>query len=235
MNLPQSKGRIGQLPRRTFREQIVEVLRTSIIDGELAPGVQIVESDMARIFGVSRGPLREALGDLIKEGLLVTIPYTGTHVVDLSLDEMNEIFSLRTELEIFAFRQVWDKRDQTYFDELNARHERLLASIAEGDDHTSILEELSLHSHVYEACGHSLLLNMWNGLRGKLQLYWAAHHRAHGRRGPKAEGHMRYVELAQGPDIEPMIEEIRDHMVRGFSTTEAFLRNREAQKEPRPR
>ena len=227
MDMPAKKGGLGQLARRTFREQIVEALRTSIISGVLPPGAQIVESEMALTFGVSRGPLREALGDLIKEGLLVTVPYTGTHVVDLSLDEVNEIFSLRTELEIFAFRQVWENRDEAYFAELNARHDRLLASIASGDDESSIVDELGLHSHVYEACGHSLLLSVWNGLRGKLQLYWAAHHRAHGRRGPLPEGHKRYVELAQGDDLDAMIEEIRDHMVRGFSKTETFLRARE--------
>ncbi|MCR4267568.1 GntR family transcriptional regulator [Nitratireductor sp. ZSWI3] len=227
MTLAEPKTGFGQIPRRTFREQIVEVLRTSIISGKLAPGSQIVEAEMARTFGVSRGPLREALGDLIKEGLLVTVPYTGTHVVDLSLNEVNEIFSLRTELEIFAFRQIWDKRDQAYYDELNARHDRLLASIASGDDESSIVDELALHSHVYEASGHSLLLGVWNGLRGKLQLYWAAHHRAHGRRGPLPTGHTKYVEFAQGEDIDLMIEEIRDHMVRGFAKTEAFLRERE--------
>lgn len=227
MKLTETKPGIGLLARRTFREQIVDALRSSIISGELAPGSQIVESEMARIFGVSRGPLREALGDLIKEGLLITVPYTGTHVVDLSQDEVSEIFSLRTELEIFAFQQLWDKRDAAYFEELQRRHERLLASIAAGDDESSIGDELALHSHVYEACGHSLLLTVWNGLRGKLQLYWAAHHRAHGRRGPLPEGHVKYVELAQGQDLDLMIEEIRDHMVRGFSKTEAFLRHRD--------
>ena len=226
MALAESKAVFGQLPRRTFRGQIVEALRASIISGELAPGAPIVEAEMARFFGVSRGPLREALGDLIKEGLLVTVPYTGTHVVNLSLNEVNEIFSLRTELEIFAFRQVWDKRGKAYYDELNARHNRLLASIAKGDDESSIVDELALHSHVYEACGHSMLLGIWNGLRGKLQLYWAAHHRAHGRRGPLPMGHTKYVELAQGKNLDLMIEEIRDHMVRGFAKTEAFLRER---------
>ena len=68
-------------------------------------------------------------------------------------------------------------------------------------------------------------------MRGKLQLYWAAHHRAHGRRGPLPEGHARYVALAQGADLDLMISEIRDHMVRGFSRTEAFLRERDQLKQ----
>lgn len=209
--------------RQTFREQIVEALRSSIISGALVPGSQIVEADMAERFHVSRGPLREALRQLVEDGLLVTVPYTGTHVVDLSIGEIHEIFSLRTELEIFAFRQMWPKRDAAYRAGLNARHDRLLASIAAGDDESSIQDELALHSHVYESCGHGLLLGIWQGLRGKLQLYWAAHHRAHGRRGPHPDGHRRYVETALGEDLDALVEEIRAHMVRGFGQTEAFL------------
>jgi DNA-binding GntR family transcriptional regulator len=209
--------------RQTFREQIVETLRSLIISGDLEPGSQVVEAEMAERFGVSRGPLREALRQLIEDGLLVTVPYTGTYVADLSIEDIEEIFSLRAELEIFAFRELWSKRDAAYCAELSARHERLLASIAAGDDEASIRDELALHSHVYEACGHKLLLGVWQGLRGKLQLYWAAHHRAHGRRGPHPEAHKRYVDLACGNDLDALVSEIRDHMMRGFGQTRDFM------------
>lgn len=209
--------------RQTFREQIVEELRSSIMSGQLAPGSQIIESDLAVRFGVSRGPLREALRHLIEEGLLVTVPYTGTHVLRLSVEDIHEIFSLRTELEIFAFKLVWDKRDQAFKDELQRRHERLLSCIDKGDDEENIRAELALHSFVYEMCGHKMLLDIWQGLKGRLQLYWAAHHRAHGRRGPKREGHMDYVRLAIADDFQEMAAEIRVHMRQGFGKTEAFL------------
>lgn len=219
----QPMQRIEPVKRRTFREQIAESLRTLIMSGELAPGSQIIEADLAERFGVSRGPLREALRQLIEDGLLVTVPYTGTHVVDLSLKDIREIFSLRTALEIFAFEQVWQRRDDSFRRELARRHEILLQSIREGDDEKSILDELALHSCVYEFAGHQLLLDTWMGLRGKLQLYWAAHHRAHGRRGPHPDGHRLYVGAALGDDLQAVIAEVREHMLRGSSKTEAFL------------
>jgi len=67
--------------------------------------------------------------------------------------------------------------------------EVLLATIDAGDDRASIATELALHGLVYEASGHRLLQRAWHGLRGRLQLYWAAHHRAHGRRGPRRDSH----------------------------------------------
>lgn len=214
---------VAPVNRRTFREQIVEDLRARIIDGRIPPGSPIVEAEMAERFGVSRGPLREALRQLVEDGLLVTVPYTGTRVVDLSVEESREIYTLRTELEIFAFRLIWERRDAAFAVTLRERHDQLLANIAAGLDEASIMAELRLHSCVYEFCGHHLLLGFWQSLKGKLQLYWAAHHRAHGRPGPAPNGHVRYVALALGDDIDAMIAEIRDHMVRGYALTEAFL------------
>lgn len=214
---------VAPVKRQTFRAQIVETLRSLILDGTLAPGSAIIESEMAERFGVSRGPLREALRELIEDGLLVTVPYTGTHVAELSVKEVEEIFSLRTELEIFAFRQIWPRRDSAFRGELLRRHDELLADIARGDDQASIRAELSLHSCVYEYCGHKLLLEMWQALSGRLQLYWAAHHRAHGRRGPHPDGHRSYVALATGDDLDDLIDEVRAHMVRGYGQTRAFL------------
>lgn len=213
--------------KQTFREQIVDELKAAIMSGQLELGSPVVEADLAVRFGVSRGPLREALRHLIEEGFLITVPYTGTRVVDLSLDDVREIFTLRTELEIFAFKLVWPKRNRAFLEELNARHETLKACILAGDDEASIAAELALHSYVYEACGHRLLLSTWQGLKGKLQLYWATHHRIHGRRGPRLDAHEAYVKLASQDDFEALAREVRTHMLQGFGRTEAFLMERE--------
>ena len=218
-------ARIGRLPKHTFRAHIVEVLRDTILSGDIAPGTPIVEMTLAEQFGVSRGPLREAIRQLIEEGLLVTVPYTGTHVIELSVEDVREIYSMRIALEIFAFEQVWDKRDAAFHREMQRRHERLTATIDAGDDRTSILAELDLHGFVYEASGHRMLLHAWRSLRGRLQLYWAAHHRAHGMRGPRRDGHDSYTAAAGGGDLDAMRREIRTHMLRGATQTEQFLRS----------
>ncbi|MCW0232091.1 MAG: GntR family transcriptional regulator [Ferrovibrio sp.] len=215
---------IVRLPKSTFREHIAERLRAVILSGEVPPGAPIVETALARQFEVSRGPLREALRQLIEEGLLVTVPYTGTHVISLSVEDVREIHSMRVTLECFAFEQAWDKRDATFRAELQRRHAALVATIDAGDDRASILAELELHGLVYEVCGHRLLQRTWNSLRGRLQLYWAAHHRAHSIRGPKRDGHESYVETALGDDLNAMRAEIAAHMQRGGQQTETFLK-----------
>ncbi|WP_421996514.1 GntR family transcriptional regulator [Reyranella sp.] len=214
---------IDRLPKATLRAHIAERLRSAILAGDIAPGAPITETALSARFDVSRGPLREALRQLVEEGLLVTVPYTGTHVASLSVADVQEIYSLRTTLEVFAFELVWDRRDAAFRDELHRRNRALLASIDAGDDRTSISTELELHGLVYEASGHALLQRVWHGLRGRLQLYWAAHHRAHGRRGPRRDSHDSYIAAALGDDLAALRLEIADHMRRGAAVTEKFV------------
>ena len=211
------------VPRSTLRAHIVERLRTAILAGDIPPGAPLVETALSKRFDVSRGPLREALRQLIEEGLVVTVPYTGTHVASLSVDDVREIYSLRTALEIFAFEQIWDRRDDQFRAELVRRNDALIATIDAGDDGASILTELAFHGFVFEACGHRLLERAWLGLRGRLQLYWAAHHRAHGRRGPRRDSHDSYIAAVLGDDLGTMRTELADHMRRGAAITENFL------------
>ena len=217
--------RLERVPKATLRAQIAEQLRAAILSGDIPPGTPLVETALSERFEVSRGPLREALRQLIEEGLVITVPYTGTHVASLSVEDVHEIYSLRTALESFAFEVVWPRRDEYFRGELGRRNETLIATIDAGDDRASISTELEFHGLIYEASGHKLLQRAWRGLRGRLQLYWAAHHRAHGRRGPRRDSHDSYIRAALGDSLDAMRLEVADHMRRGAETTERFLRS----------
>lgn len=214
---------LAPVQKSTFRAHIADALKEAILSGAIAPGAQVTEANLAEQFGVSRGPLREAMRQLIDDGLLVAIPYTGTRVVDLSITAIREIYSMRVTLEIFAFEQIWNRRDAAFQAELLARHARLIQAIDAKDDRESIHAELELHGFVYEAANHSILLKSWDSIKGRLQLYWAAHHRAHGITGPRREGHDKYIETALGNDLDALRAEITNHMQRGREQTEKFV------------
>jgi DNA-binding GntR family transcriptional regulator len=206
--------------KQTFREQIARELRASVLSGQIPPGSQIIETDLATKFGVSRGPLREALRHLIDEGLLVTVPYTGTYVISLSLEDAREIFSLRVELEILAFKLIWENRDSAFRAEMTRRHDHLLDCVRSGNTERSIVAEIELHSLVYEATEHKILNSIWHGLKSRLQLYWAMFYRHEGRKGPTLDAHTKYVEAALCDDFETLQFEVRDHMKYGIAGLE---------------
>jgi DNA-binding GntR family transcriptional regulator len=215
---------VTALPRITLRDRAAEALRGAVLTGQLPPGAPVVEVALARDLGISRAPLREAIRQLLEEGLLVQPrAWAGVTVAPVDAKMATELYTLRTALEIFAFEQLWEKRDGRFRAELRRRHAMLTEAIDAGDDPATIVAELALHSVAYECAGHGLLLSTWEGLKGRLQLYRAAHHVAHGRRGPRRDAHDDYVRRALGRDLEAMRAELRTHMRRGLETVLRFL------------
>src|SRR5574341_322553 len=87
---------------RNLVEQIATALRQAIADGKLRPGTRLLEVQVARQMGTSRAPLREALIQLEREGLVVRQPNRGAFVADLTEELVREVASLRGVLEGFA-------------------------------------------------------------------------------------------------------------------------------------
>jgi DNA-binding GntR family transcriptional regulator len=87
------------LGHRTVEEALVKQLRLAIVTGSLRPGERLVYRDLARRFGVSVTPVRIALRELAKEGLVEMRAHAGARVSLLSIDELEEIFVIRMGIE----------------------------------------------------------------------------------------------------------------------------------------
>ncbi|MFQ5846083.1 MAG: GntR family transcriptional regulator [Candidatus Methylomirabilales bacterium] len=92
-----------QVPR-PLREEVYDTLRQAIVRGELAPGIRIVETELAGRLGISRTPIREAMRRLEAEGFLSKGPGSSLVVSEMSLEEVEETFRIRAVLEGFAAR-----------------------------------------------------------------------------------------------------------------------------------
>jgi DNA-binding GntR family transcriptional regulator len=89
---------------RTLREQVFEHLREEILSARLAPGTELHEVALAESLGISRGPLREALGRLAAEGLVTIRPRRGAEVTRFSRPQNNDANQVREALESLAVR-----------------------------------------------------------------------------------------------------------------------------------
>jgi DNA-binding GntR family transcriptional regulator len=97
-------GTARQLDNRTLWEQVRDRLREDILAGRLEPGTELSEVALAKDFGTSRGPLREALGRLASEGLVTITPRRGAVVAQLSRQEFIDAYQVREALETLAVR-----------------------------------------------------------------------------------------------------------------------------------
>jgi DNA-binding GntR family transcriptional regulator len=99
---------IAPLVQQSTPSIIADKLRLAIGHGELKPGAQLSEADLARKLGVSRGPLREGMQRLTQEGLLVSIRHRGLFVIEMTLDDVRDMYLAREAIERAAARKILD-------------------------------------------------------------------------------------------------------------------------------
>ena len=108
MNMPANhfiRGRAdARLENRTLGERVYDLLREDILSGHLGPGAELSEVALAERLGVSRGPVREALGRLSAQGLVTIQPRRGAYVSVLTRQEFLEAYQVREVLEALAAR-----------------------------------------------------------------------------------------------------------------------------------
>ncbi|WAM19181.1 GntR family transcriptional regulator [Rhodococcus sp. JS3073] len=114
-------------------EMIAERLRAAIARGELASGNQLAEADLAQAFGVSRGPLREAMARLVAEGLLVTHPHKGLFVVVHSDADVADIYAMRTAIENLAAKLLLSRDVDKAVRRLKLACEQMRSALQAGD------------------------------------------------------------------------------------------------------
>ncbi|MDX1594479.1 MAG: GntR family transcriptional regulator [Gammaproteobacteria bacterium] len=102
----------------TLADRIFARLQREIVEGTLKPGSKISEPELARSYGISRGPLREAIGRLEACSLVVRKPNVGARVVSLSADQLLEIYHVREALEGMAARLAATAMSEAEIDDL---------------------------------------------------------------------------------------------------------------------
>jgi len=146
----------------TLSDQLFRKLQSAIVKGEIAPGSKISEPELARAYGVSRGPLREALHRLEGQKLLVRVPHVGARVVSLSQQELCELYEIRESLEGMACRLAAERMHAQDVQELRRvleAHERDEAFQA-GRGYYQQEGDYDFHYRIVKGSGNQMLFRM---------------------------------------------------------------------------
>jgi len=165
------------VPRRNLAREVVAALRTSIIGGEFSPGDSLAEPVLAERFGVSRAPVREALIELEREGL-VQFETTGrTRVRPLTAKDLVEIVDTRMALEAMAVRRAteqWTAQD-------TARIEEIIAAQAKAETLAELSQlDVEMHESIMRRAANERLLSLWQCIRPQFEMWLAHTHRLQG-------------------------------------------------------
>ena len=148
------------LARRTF-----DSIKADIISGKLAQGSKIVESDLALKYGISRGPLREAIHRLERIKLVVRIPHAGSRVVTLDTKMMEDIYSAREAIEGMAARLAARLMSDDEIASLSRLLDQHEAAISETDGRAYFQREgdIDFHFRIAVASQNQWILEKLNG------------------------------------------------------------------------
>jgi DNA-binding GntR family transcriptional regulator len=152
----------GAAVSETLAGSVLRQLQSAIIKGEIAPGSKISEPELARAYGVSRGPLREALHQLEGQKLLVRIPHVGARVVALSREELSELYEIRESLEGLACRLAAERLAPEQVEALREvlrAHERDEAFQA-GLGYYEQEGDFDFHYRIVQASGNRMLFRL---------------------------------------------------------------------------
>lgn len=162
------QGKVSPARRRGLSDEVADRIREAIFSGVYAPGAQLREVELSTAMDVSRGPVREALRVLEREGLVHCAWHRGTTVTTVSAEDAAKLDSLRGALEDLAVRQV-----------ITRASEEDLASLAKAaeamkgvtDAHEMVRLDIAFHDAVFAAAGHRRLADAWDGIRCQVHLF----------------------------------------------------------------
>ncbi|ACQ79773.1 transcriptional regulator, GntR family [Beutenbergia cavernae DSM 12333] len=202
---------VTPLQQEALGDRVARALRRKIVSGELERGTHLVEGPLSESFGVSRGPIRDALRALESDGL-VESRRRGAFVVGLDENDIDELYSLREVLEAFALDLVLEQErlDRTPFvDAVEA-----MRDAAQRGDSASFAEaDVMFHRLFYTASHHRRLHAMWHTLEPTFVALLEISTAQDDDLGPSAESHAQILDAVLAGDGDSARTELGAHLL----------------------
>lgn len=204
--------------RQNLRQSVADALRAALVAGEMRPGVLYSAPALAARFQVSATPVREAMLDLAKEGLVTAVRNKGFRVADLSDRELDEITELRDLIEVPTVAKIAETVPAERVRTLRGRAEAIVTAAEKGDVLGYIEADQVFHLELLALAGNAHLLGVVRDLRHRSRLYGVSRLAESGELGDSAREHVRLLDTVASGDAAAAAALMRHHLrhVRGI-------------------
>lgn len=196
----------------TLWQRVYEHLRAEILDGRLPPGTELGEVALSAQLGVSRGPLREAIGRLAAEGLVMVRPRRGAVVRELTEAEFIELYQVREAIESMAVKLAVPQLSADDIEALNEINGRMAEHANRGEVQPFFAANLEFHARLMEACANQKLRELYQQLLDQLQRYRMQSLSLRGNLQRSVAEHASIVRAAKRGDAERAAQLMADHI-----------------------
>jgi DNA-binding GntR family transcriptional regulator len=214
--------------RSTLRKDVAEVLRQAIIDGSLPSGAELNQAQIAEKLGISRGPVREALGQLEQEGLIRNVPYKGVYVTELTDKTIEELYSIRSVLEIFALTRGMERLKPENLEHMRQIVEEMRKMARAQDAEQLVNLDLQFHQYIVEKADHELLMHLWKLLEIGVRRCLHQRHRIYRSLDEVIGSHPALVEAIIDNDQALASQILHDHIIEAGEQVVTYLRSQQA-------
>lgn len=198
----------------TLAHRVYEIIKDRILSAELPPGTRLKDNELARTFGVSNTPIREAMRELEKDGLIETIPYRGRFVKEMSIEETREVYDVRMALEALAARLASKRITESQLEKMEKTVQEYAIAF-ERDDITGGLEaDLAFHDLIVQASGNNTLLQIVRDLANRIQVLRQLD-KGKMRRKQSMEDHKAILQALKEGDGEKAEAQVCRHIAKG--------------------
>lgn len=186
----------------SLRETVTQALRAAVISGEMKPGEVYSAPTLGKRFGVSPTPVREAMLDLAKEGLVISLPNKGFRVTEVSDEDLDDIAALRLLIEPPTVKEVTPLIDAVGL----ARLREMAADIVDYAGNSDLIgyteADMKFHLAILEYSGNRRLVSLIADLRSHTRLLGLAPLAASGKLREMALEHIELVDLIDAGKAE---------------------------------
>lgn len=204
-----------------LRETVLEQLRTAIVTGELTEGELVSAPTLGQALGVSATPVREAMMDLVREGLVETVKNKGFRITTMSDKDLDDLAQIRMLLEPPAISMVAQNIPEEAFIELTKLADSCLRAAEREDLGEYLSDDREFHALLLTHTGNPQLVDLATSLRRRTRLYGIAALARAGRLPESAHEHHQLLDLLRegnGPAAEKLMRRHIGHARKSWAT-----------------
>ena len=198
--------------RRTLAEELRVQLADEIVRGTLQPGTALDETELARRFGVSRTPVREAIRQLAASGLVEARAHRGALVARPSIEHLVGMFEAMAELEALCAGLAAERMTRAERNVLEIAHEQMRELVQIGDPQRFHDVNEAFHGAIYAGAHNGYLADITLSTRARVQPFRRAQFRNLGRLAKSQNEHDNVVAAIQRGDRERAAIAMRSHI-----------------------
>ncbi|MEV4555666.1 GntR family transcriptional regulator [Kitasatospora sp. NPDC049285] len=195
-----------------LRDQVAHALRAALISGELRPGVVYSAPALAADFGVSATPVREAMLDLAREGLVEAVRNKGFRVTELSERDLDEFTEIRALIEVPTVGQVTRTATAEQLEALRPQAEAIVAAARKHDLIGYLEADRQFHLDLLALAGNARLVETVGDLRKRSRLYGLNRLDQRGELVSSAEEHQELLDVMLTGDAKAAEECMTRHL-----------------------